>query len=135
MSTERGVSMKHLVVLIAAGLVALAIYAVAAPAGEQKVTPKQLAALSKRVTNLQKELRGFESCLTQAVPVNLFGDAQNGAFGYIYRDSTGEFLTTALDVTDAAHAAGYALLTDAQCAAIINSGKKKVAHFRPHALR
>jgi len=127
--------MKHLAVLIAAGLVAVAVYAVAAPAGEQKVTPKQFAALSKRVTNLQKELRGFESCLTQAIPVSSFGDP-NGTFGYVYDDSTGhEFLTTALDVTDAQHASAYALLTDAQCASIINSGKKKVAHFRPHALR
>ena len=127
--------MKQLIVLIAAGLVALAIYAVAAPAGEQKVTPRQFAALSKRVTNLQKELRGFESCLTQAVPVAAFGDP-NGTFGYAYQDSTGAtFFTTALDIAPPANATAYALLTDAQCAAIINSGKKKVAHFRPHALR
>lgn len=132
--------MKHLVVLIAAGLVAIAIYAVAAPAGEQAVTPKQFAALSKKVTTLQKDvkvLKAEASCaLVQAVPIGQFGKP-SGNEGYVYNEPNNDLaLTTALDVTSAGSAQAWVLVTSAECANIINSGKKKpVAAFRVHATR
>jgi hypothetical protein len=127
--------MKHVVVLIAAGLVAAAIYAVAAPAGEQAVTPKQFAALSKKVKNLTTELRNVEACaFVQAVPVAQFGNP-TGNEGYQYANSDGTFdLTTALDVSTASSAQAWVLVTTASCANIINAGKHKhsVLSFRSH---
>jgi hypothetical protein len=128
--------MKRILIIAASGLAAVAVYAVAAPAGEQAVTPKQFAALSKKVKNLQKELSAYESCVpTQAIPVESFGDP-NGTFGYAYHGSNNtDFYTTALDVSDVQHASAYMLITNPQCASIINSGKKKAAIFHRHSDR
>lgn len=128
--------MKHVVVLIAAGLVAAAIYAVAAPAGEQAVTPKQFAALSKKVKNLTTELRNVEACaLSQAIPVAQFGNPP-GNEGYLYQESDGTTvdITTALDVSQASSAQAWMLVTTSSCANIINSGKGKhaILSFRAH---
>jgi len=125
--------MKRVLIVFAAALFAVALYAVAAPASEQAVTPRQFAALSKKVTaltkratNLEKELGGLESCMG-AVPIGRFGDP-NGTFGYLYDNSAASSIyTTALDVTDAAHASAYALVTDAECASIFNGRTKTVA--------
>jgi len=127
--------MKYFVVLIAAGLLAGAIYAVAAPAGEQAVTPKQFAALSKKVTALQKELRAVENCaLVQAIPIAQFGKS-DGSEGYLYGEADGTTIdaTTALDVSAASSAQAWSLVTNSDCASIINSGKKRhVATFHVH---
>ncbi len=44
--------MKRILAVALAALAAVALYAATAPAGQQAVTPKQFAALSKRVTKL-----------------------------------------------------------------------------------
>ncbi len=126
--------MKHLAVLIAAGLVAVAIYAVAAPAGEQAVTPKQFAALSKKVKNLQSELRAVENCaLAKAVPVSRFG-IPNSNEGYVYNKPDNTLvLETALDIDPSSNPQYWVLVTSSDCASIINSGKKHpVASFGAH---
>jgi len=123
--------MNRLLAVFAAALVAVAVYAVAAPASEQAVTPKQFAALSKKVKNIQTELAAFENCITQAVPVAQYGDL-NGNYGYLYETSTGsEIFTTGLDIADSTSST-YVLITNAQCAQVFNSGKKKVSipHLR-----
>ena len=123
--------MNRLLAVIAAALVAVAVYAVAAPASEQAVTPKQFAALSKKVKNIQNELAAFENCITQAVPVAQYGDP-NGSYGYLYDTSTGSHIyTTGLDVADSS-ATTYMLMTNTDCASVFNSGKKKVTiqHLR-----
>jgi hypothetical protein len=43
---------------------AVALYATTAPAGEQAVTPKQFAALQKRVTKLEKDNKDIINALT-----------------------------------------------------------------------
>jgi hypothetical protein len=123
--------MNRLLAVLAAALVAVAVYAVAAPASEQAVTPKQFAALSKKVKNVQNELAAFENCVTQAIPVARYGDP-NGNYGYLYDTSTGsQIYTTGLDVADEGSST-YVLITNADCASVFNSGKKKVAiaHLR-----
>ncbi len=47
--------MRRVLVLAAVALAAVAVYAATAPAGQQAVTPKQFAALSKRVKALEKD--------------------------------------------------------------------------------
>lgn len=118
--------MKRVLVVFAAAIVAVALYAVAAPASEQGVTPKQFAALSKKVTSLKNEVRAFESCFKGAVPIAAFGDP-NGNYGYLYdTPNGGHIYTTAIDIADTQSAQAYALVTDAQCASIFNGGKKKI---------
>jgi hypothetical protein len=125
--------MKRFLAVAAVALAAVAVYATVAPAGPNVVTPKQFGALSKKVTALQKkltsvskELRAFESCVpTGAVAIARFGDDMNQTEGYRYQGSDGnDFLTSALDLASAQDVQAYMLVTDAQCAAIINRGKK-----------
>jgi hypothetical protein len=56
---RKGDLMKRLLVVAAAALAAVALYATTAPAGQQAVTPKQFAALKKQVTKLQTDLRNL----------------------------------------------------------------------------
>lgn len=123
--------MKHLFALAATAFAAVAFYAVTAPAGQQAVTPKQFAALTKRVTTLEKNYRTLGevtnvlvACVVgsgQAVPVSAFG---GGTEGYLYRLANGQqVLTTALDVVPQAQAASarsWMLITSPQCAQVIN---------------
>jgi hypothetical protein len=133
--------MKRVLALAAVGLAAVALYAAVAPAGQQAVTPRQFNALSAKVTKLSKkltattnELVALENCFN-AVGVAAFGDEQGQTQGYVYVDSGGnDFLTTALDLTDAAHAQAFAVVTNSTCASALNGGKKKAAvHLRAPA--
>ena len=119
--------MKRVLAIVAAGLAAVAVYAMAAPAGQQAVTPKQFKALSKKVTTLQSELRRLEGCL-KAAPVSSFGDEQNQSEGYLYVNAQNPngFLTSAIDFSDAAHAQTYMATTSSTC---IKATKTKVVSF------
>jgi len=87
--------LTRLVIVLAAALVAVGIYAVTAPAGQQSVSPKRVAALEKRVSKLQSQL----NCLKTYAPVSVYGDP-NGTAGYVYQNpDTHQGLTTALDAT------------------------------------
>ena len=94
--------MKRLAVVLAAALVAVAIYAVTAPAGQQAVSPKRVAALEKKVSQLQKSvktLNTFMNCLNKQVAgLTSYGNPSAGQ-GYIYRTGQGDGPTTALDLS------------------------------------
>lgn len=129
--------MKRFLAVAAVALAAVAVYATVAPAGSETVTPRQFSALSKKVTSLSKklttvtrELAGLESCMG-AGGIGQYGDP-NGSFGYLYDTSTGSSIyTTALDVVPNADADVFALITDAQCAAVFNGSSKVKASFGP----
>jgi hypothetical protein len=52
--------MRRVLVVALAALAAVALYATTAPAGQQAVTPKQLAALTKRVKTLEKDSKNLK---------------------------------------------------------------------------
>ena len=124
--------MKRFIAVAAACLLAVAIYAVTASGTPQAVTPKQFAALSKKVTtltkklnNVTKELLAAEQCaFVAAVPIAQFGNPPTEGYEYENPDHSVE-LQTALDVSTTAAAQGYALVTNTDCATIINSSKKR----------
>lgn len=129
--------MKRFLVVAAVALIAVAVYAAVAPAGPQAVTPAQFAALSKKVTKLQKDFNSLRSTVltcafNQAVPVAQFGNPP-GNEGYVYQNPDNSLeLQTALDVSASSSAQGWFLSTTTQCANAINSGKKVAASFRAH---
>lgn len=125
--------MKRFIAIAAACMLAVAIYAVTASGTPQAVTPKQFSALSKKVTTLTKklnsvtkELAAVETCaFVAAVPIAQFGDPTNGE-GYAYQNTNHSVvLETALDVSTTDAAQGYALVTNADCANVINGSKKR----------
>src|SRR5436853_6080021 len=82
---NEGKRMKRLLVLVATAGLAVGLYATTAGGGQQAVTPGQFAALSKKVTGLQKQVKTLNSviasCLfVQAVPVAQVG-ANDGKQG------------------------------------------------------
>jgi hypothetical protein len=131
--------MKRFLAVAVVALAAVAVYATVAPAGPAVVSPRQFSALSKKVAaqgktinSLKKELASVETCAFQhAVGVAQFGNATTEGYVYQNADTTLE-VQTALDVASPADASGYMLLTNAQCASIINGGKKKTSSFAAH---
>ena len=118
--------MKRLLVLVATAGLAVALYATTAGGGQQAVTPGQFAALSKKVTKLQKDVKALNSvigdCLfVQAVPVASFGTDTEG---YVYHRSDGtDVITTALDIVTANETPQAWLVgTTTQCAGEMNAG-------------
>jgi hypothetical protein len=128
--------MKRFLAVAAVALAAVAVYAAVAPAGPQVVTPGQFAALSKKVTKLQKDFNTLRSTVlacafNEAVPVAQFGNPQ-GNEGYVYQNpDTSLELQTALDVSASSSAQGWFLSTTTTCANAINSGKKALG-LRAH---
>jgi hypothetical protein len=55
--------MKRVLVLAMVALAATALYVATAPAGQQAVTPKQFAALSKRVKALEKDNKDIKDAI------------------------------------------------------------------------
>jgi hypothetical protein len=128
--------MKRFLAVAAVALAAVAVYAAVAPAGPTVVTPRQFAALSAKVTKLQKDFKTLQKTVltcafNQAVPVAQFGNPTGGE-GYIYHNpDSSEELQTALDVSTTAGAQGWFLSTTTACANAINSGKKALG-LRAH---
>ncbi len=56
--------MKRVLVVAAVALAVVVLYATTAPAGQQAVTPKQFAALQKRVTKLEKDNKDIKDVLS-----------------------------------------------------------------------
>jgi hypothetical protein len=121
--------MQRLVVVLAAALVAVAIYAVTAPASQQAVSPKRVAALEKKVSKLQKDLKtvatAVNNCLFYgAAPVASFGDAATE--GYFYGNAQGQYsLENALDFVPQSQQAQalWFVGTSPACAQVMNSGR------------
>ena len=128
--------MKRFLAVAAVALAAVAVYAAVAPAGPQVVTPKQFAALSAKVTKLQKDFNTLRSTVltcafSSAVPVADYG-TNAGSEGYVYHYAdNSEELQTALDVSPASSATGWFLSTTSACATAINGGKKALG-LRAH---
>jgi hypothetical protein len=104
--------MKRFLMLVGVAAVAAAMYVAASPASQQASGPtaRQFKALKAQVASLSKTVKGLKKvvtdCVQIAIPVNQFGDAQNQTEGYMYNQPSGagQFLTTALDASDAADA-------------------------------
>jgi hypothetical protein len=131
--------MKRFIVIAAVGLVAVAIYAVTASGTPQAVTPKQFAALSKKVAKLQKDFNTLQSLVVtcafnEAVPVAEFGNPPDEGYAYQNPDKSVE-LEPALDVSATSSAQGFFLNTTPACATAINAGKKAVGLRAQVALR
>ena len=126
--------MKRLFALIAAALVAVALYAATAQSGQEAVTPAQFRALIAKVTKIRADLNATISVLANcvmgtAIPVSQYR-------GYVALDqSNQQFPTTALDVTESGDTpAGFALMIsgDQACISLINgSSLKKLSAFKP----
>jgi hypothetical protein len=126
--------MKRLLALVGTALVAVALYAATAQSGQEAVTPKQFAALSKKVTSLKKDVDAIGTVLVScvmgtAVPISRYT-------GYVAADSSGNTgITTALDLTGQGETPnGYALLVsgDEACINLINtSSLRNLSSFKP----
>jgi hypothetical protein len=107
--------MKRFLLLVAVAVVAGTMYVAAAPGSPQASGPtaKQFGALKKEVATLSTQLKQVKTlsvaeavlltdCMSEAIPINQFGDTAGQTEGFHYRmaDSS-EVLTTALDVTTA----------------------------------
>ncbi|MDQ2966898.1 MAG: hypothetical protein M3R37_01075 [Actinomycetota bacterium] len=123
--------MKRVLVVAAAGLAAVALYTTTAPAGQEAVTPGQFAALSKKVTKLQKDVNGLGTVLVNCVMYRAYAVKQYGGLsteGYVYQLPDATFVhESALDFappTDITNVA-WLLSVDPACASIINSPKSR----------
>jgi len=118
--------MKRLLVLVATAGLAVALYAATAGGGQQAVTPGQFAALSKKVTKLQKDVKALNSvigdCLfVQAVSVASFGTDTEG-YAYVRADGS-VIITSALDTVGPNETPAFWLVgTNTQCAGEMNAG-------------
>src|SRR6266513_2759924 len=94
--------MTRLLMLLGVAAVAGAMYVATASGSQQSagVTAKQFKALKNAVI---ADTGVLVACDAHAVPINQFGDAQNGAYGYHYLqpDGTTEIVTRALDISSA----------------------------------
>jgi hypothetical protein len=93
--------MKRLAIVLAAGVAAVGLYAVTAPAGPDAVSPRRVAALERKVTTLQRQMRTANAQLAcmnrQAAALASYGVPDQNQ-GYVYVSGQQEGLTTALDV-------------------------------------
>ena len=101
--------MARFLMLLGVAAVAGAMYVAAASGSQQSagVTTKQFQALKKQVATLNTTVKALTgvlvACDAHAVPINQYGDAENGAYGYHYLqpDGTTEIVTSALDISSA----------------------------------
>jgi hypothetical protein len=126
--------MKMLLALAAVAVAAVALYATAAPAGQQAVTPRQFNALKAQVAKLQKDvntLKAEDACLTKVVGVASYG-GNDGSVGYHFKMPDGsEILTTALDLVGQGDTPDYFLQeVDANCVSSFRLGSLHAARTR-----
>jgi hypothetical protein len=108
---EEGEFMKRVLVVALVALAAVALYAATAPAGQQAVTPKQFAALQKRVAKLEKDNKD----ITDAVVFMISCGFDKGAIAITKAPQF--HITAPGEATDF-----FALTTsDPQCVSAINS--------------
>jgi hypothetical protein len=114
--------MKRIIAIALAAFVAVSAYAVAAPAGQQAVTPKQFTALSKRVKKLENDdkiLVAFAGLLATCLDQGAVATTKAPQF---HAPATGEPTDFYVFTT-----------TNADCVNIINSpAMKKVLKLRSH---
>lgn len=130
--------MKRFLMLVGVAVVAAAMYVAAGSASQQSkgVTQKQFKALSKKVAAQGKTIKqltqfaGLEAtligdCVQVAVPIDQFGDGSatpTEGYNYSQPSGAGDFLTTALDVSDSSDTGAlYITGGDASCGSLVNS--------------
>jgi hypothetical protein len=128
--------LKRLVIVLAAALVAVAIYAVTAPAGQQ-TSASQISSLSKRVTALEKKTKVLTqrlNCFNKYAPLTAYGDP-NGTEGYVYQNANHTTTpTTAVDFTgqnDTADA--NVAVVNASCISSAKLNFTKITALKPAA--
>jgi hypothetical protein len=138
--------MKRFLMLVGVAAVAAAMYVAASPASQQSRGPTlaQFNALKAKVTSQGKTIKQLKQfaaleatfltdCVKLAVPIDQFGDgstAQTEGYNYSQPAGVGNFLTTALDVTDPAQDTGALFITggDASCGTLVNgTGLRRAA--------
>ena len=106
--------MKRLIAVLAAAVVALAVYAVTAPAGRHQSMPSRVRALEQKVRQLQAFDKRVRQCLlSDAVPVTRYSD-------YLLKPQGDQpsATTTAIDVTHQGDKVGFlAVSLRPECAA------------------
>jgi hypothetical protein len=123
--------MKRFLMLVGVAVIAAAMYVAASPAGQRSSGPtaRQFKALKAQVASLSKNLKAVKglavaeaglllACDQHAIPINDFGDFQNGAYGYHYLQPDGitEIKTTALDISSVDDTgAGWFTFGDSSC--------------------
>ncbi len=109
--------MKRLLVLLVTSAVAVGLYATTAGGMQQAVTPGQFAALSKKVTTLQKQVAVLKADIGCIAPVGVASFGSGTASGYHYKQPDGtEILTSALDTIAQGETAQYQMATiDPSC--------------------
>jgi len=136
--------MKRFLMLVGVAVVAAAMYVAAAPGSQQSAGPtaKQFAALKKQVASLSKTVKTVKKLATAeavllgdcdkvAVPIDQFGDgtaAQTEGYMYNQPSGAGQFLTTALDVSDSSDTGAlYITGGDASCAGLFGGSQLRHA--------
>src|SRR5262245_39703942 len=137
--------MTRFLMLVGVAAVAAAMYVAASPASQQSkfATEKQFLALQKKVSTQGKELKAlnsfagltltfFTNCVQAAVPIDQFGDntaAQTEGYQYHQPAGAGDFLTTALDVSDSSDTGAlYITGGNSSCSTLVNgSGLRRAA--------
>jgi hypothetical protein len=123
--------MKRLLLVLLAGVAAVALYATTAPAGQQAVTPNQFAALSKKVTTLQKDVKTLKAAVACFAPVGIaqFGDGSSAGYHYKQPDGT-EVLASAIDATGQNEQPGALMaIINPQC--VQQGSFRRLAHIGP----
>jgi len=111
--------MKRFLAIVAALCAMVAIYAVAAPAGQQSVSPtkleKQIKSLTKKVKSLRRsvvQIQGVIACFQGVLPVHQYVDYVGGDPA----NPSGFYNTTALDVPqDQAVGRAFLLVINSKC--------------------
>jgi len=135
--------MTRLLMLLGVAAVAGAMYVATASGSQQSagVTAKQFKALKQQVATLKATVKVLKNaviadtgvlvaCDAHAVPINQFGDAENGAYGYHYLqpDGTTEIVTSALDISSASDTgAGWFAYGSSSCNTALGGLRRNAA--------
>jgi hypothetical protein len=133
--TRKGTLMKRLLALVVTAALAVALYAATAQSGQQAVTPKQFAALTKKVNTIRKDVDAVGVVLVNCVMGTAIPITRYSGFLAVDATTKQQFETTGLDVTNQGDTPnGYMLLVNADqsCIDLINgSSLRKFAAFKP----
>ena len=126
--------MKTLLASLATGLIVFLGTTAFAGAGQQAVTPKQFAALSKRVVALEKSnkvvLGYVGACFNRRAPVSDYGPSDTEGYLYGLPDKT-IITTSALDITNSGDTPNfYVPAPTADCSLNLTRFRALAGHVR-----
>jgi hypothetical protein len=143
---KKGASVKTFAACVATALAVLVGTSAFANAGGQAVTPKQFAALAKRVTAVEKTEKtvvGYVGqCFSRWAPVSRYGPGGNEGFVYVFPDGSLQAVA-ALDINHTGDTADfYVPAPTADCSltstqlrslSVAVRGAARTANFVPHS--